>query len=165
MTHKTSLQRRIRFLLIFFIFALSAAGLTAIPLRWELGLLNQWFGTDSFLSEILPSMAAWISRVNDSVQNGYGQYPLLAYGTDWLAFAHIIIAVAFIGPLRDPIRNIWVIEFGIIACLLIVPWALIFGVVREIPLFWRVIDMSFGIFGIVPLWLVRRDILSISVEL
>ena len=165
MTHKTSLQRRIRFLLIFFIFALSAAGLTAIPLRWELGLLNQWFGTDSFLSEILPSMAAWISRVNDSVQNGYGQYPLLAYGTDWLAFAHIIIAVAFIGPLRDPIRNIWVIEFGMFACLLIVPWALIFGVVREIPLFWRVIDMSFGIFGIIPLWLVRRDILSISVEL
>src|SRR5512135_1431676 len=130
MTNKTALQRRIRFLLIFFICALSLAGLTAIPLRWELALLNQWFGMNSFLSSILPSLAEWISRVNDSVQNGYGQYPLLAYGTDWLAFAHLAIAVAFIGPLRDPLRNIWIIEFGMIACLLILPWALIFGIVR-----------------------------------
>jgi hypothetical protein len=165
MTNKTALQRRIRFLLIFFIFALSAAGLTAIPLRWELGLLNKCFGTDSFLAPILPSMAEWISRVHDSVQNGYGQYPLLAYGTDWLAFAHIVIAVAFIGPLRDPIKNIWVIEFGMIACILLIPWALIFGVVREIPLFWTLIDISFGAFGIIPLWWVRRDILRISEKL
>ncbi len=164
MTDKTAMQRRINFLLIFFICALSVAGLTAIPLRWELALLNQWFGTSSFLSPILPSLAGWISRVNDSVQNGYGQYPLLAYGTDWLAFAHIVIAVAFLGALRDPVRNIWVIEFGMIACILIIPWALIFGIMRHIPWFWTLIDMSFGIFGIIPLWLVRRDILRLSTE-
>ncbi len=164
MTDKTALLRRIHFLLILFIVALAAAGLTAIPLRWELALLNQWLGTKSFLSQLLPSMAGWISRVNDSVQGGYGQYPLLAYGTDWLAFAHVVIAVAFIGPLRDPVRNIWVIEFGMIACALILPWALIFGAVRHIPLFWTLIDMSFGAFGIIPLWLVRSDILRISEE-
>jgi hypothetical protein len=165
MENKTALQPRIRFLLILFICALSAAGLTAIPLRWELAVLNEWFGIESFLSLTLPSMAEWISRVNDSVQNGYGQYPLLAYGTDWLAFAHIAIAVAFIGPLRDPIRNIWVIEFGMIACLLIIPWALIFGVVRQIPWFWTLIDISFGAFGVIPLWWVRRDILRILEKL
>lgn len=165
MTNKTALQHRVRFLLIFFIFALSAAGLTAIPLRWEFALLNQWLGTNSYLSRILPSMSEWISRVNDSIQNGYGQYPLLAYGTDWLAFAHVAIAVAFIGPLRDPIKNIWVIEFGMIACVLIIPWALIFGVVRQIPWFWTLIDISFGAFGIIPLWFVRRDILRISEKL
>jgi hypothetical protein len=165
MTDKTALQRRIRFLLIFFIIVLSMAGLTAIPLRWELALLNQWFGTNSFLSQILPSMAEWVSQVNDSVQNGYGQYPLLAYGTDWLAFAHVVIAVAFIGPLRDPVKNVWVIEFGMIACILIIPWALIFGVVRDIPPFWTLIDISFGAFGIIPLWFVRRDILRISGQL
>lgn len=165
MANKTVLQRRIRFLLLFFIFALIAAGLTAIPLRWELRLLNQWFGTDSFLSPILPSMAGWISRVNDSVQNGYGQYPLLAYGTDWLAFAHIVIAMAFIGPLRDPVKNIWIVEFGMIACLLLILWALIFGVVRQIPWFWTSIDISFGVFGILPLWWVRQDITRISEEL
>jgi hypothetical protein len=165
MENKTALQRRIRFLLILFIVALSAAGLTAIPLRWELALLNRWFGIDSFLVQIFPSMAEWVSRVNDSVQNGYGQYPLLAYGTDWLAFAHIVIAVVFMGPLRDPIKNVWVIEFGMIACGLIIPWALIFGAVRDIPLFWTLIDMSFGVFGIVPLWFIHRNIRRLSEEL
>jgi hypothetical protein len=162
MTNKTALQRRIRFLLVFFIFALSAAGLTAIPLRWELALLNQWLGINSFMSGLWPSLAEWISRVNDSVQNGYGQYPLLAYGTDWLAFAHMVIAVAFVGPLRDPQKNIWVIEFGMIACALIIPWALIFGVVRHIPFFWTLIDMSFGVFGIIPLWWIRKDIIRLQ---
>jgi hypothetical protein len=165
MTNKATLQPRVRFLLILFILALSAAGLTAIPLRWELALLNEWLGPNSFLSEVLPSMADWISRVNVSVQNGYGQYPLLAYGTDWLAFAHIVLAVGFIGPLRDPIKNIWVIEFGMIACVLIIPWALIFGVVRNIPPFWTLFDISFGVFGIIPLWLVRRDIRILATEL
>ena len=165
MINKTALQRRIRFLLVLFIFALSIAGLTAIPLRWELGLLNQWFGINSFLYRYFPPMAEWILRVNDSVQHGYGQFPLLAYGTDWLAFAHIVIAVAFIGPFRDPVRNIWIIEFGMIACALIVPWALLFGFIRAIPMFWTLIDMSFGIFGMIPLWLVRRDILRLEKEL
>ena len=162
MTNKIALQRRIRYLLIFFIFALGAAGLTAIPLRWELALLDQWFGVRSILVHVWPAMSGWISRVNDSVQNGYGTYPLLAYGTDWLAFAHVVIAVAFIGPLLDPVRNIWVIEFGMVACALLVPWALIFGLVREIPSFWTFIDMSFGVIGIIPLWFVRRDILELE---
>jgi hypothetical protein len=162
MTNKIALQQRIRFLLIFFILALCVAGVTAIPLRWELGLLNQWFGINSFLYQFFPSMAEWISRVSDSVQNGYGGFPLLAYGTDWLAFAHIVIAVLFIGPLRDPVKNIWVIEFGMIACVLIIPWALIFGMVRGIPWFWTLIDMSFGLLGIIPLWLIRRDTLLLS---
>jgi hypothetical protein len=165
MTNKTALQNRIRLLTIFFIVALCMSGLTAIPLRWELSFLNKWFGINSTLVRVAPSLSQWISRVNDSVQNGYGQYPLLAYGTDWLAFGHIVIAVAFLGPLRDPFRNIWVIEFGMIACLLIIPWALIFGVVRGIPWFWTLIDMSFGVFGIIPLWLARRDILTVSKEL
>ena len=165
MTNNIALQRRIRFLLTFFIFALIVAGVTAVPLRWELALLNRWFGTTSFLSQALPAIAEWISRVNENVQNGYGQFPLLAYGTDWLAFGHIVIAVAFIGPLRDPIKNIWVIEFGIIACILIVPWALIFGNQRNIPLFWTLIDISFGIFGIIPLWFARRDTLLLSGKL
>ncbi len=161
MINRSALQQRIRFWIIFFICALSAAGLTAIPLRWELGLLNQWLEINSSFSHFFPLMSEWISRVNDSVQNGYGQFPLLAYGTDWLAFAHIVIAVLFIGPLRDPVKNLWVIEFGMIACILVIPWALIFGIVRSIPWFWTLIDMSFGVFGLIPLWFVRRDTLRL----
>ena len=32
----------------------------------------------------------------------------------WLAFAHIVIAIAFVGPPRDPVRNVWVIELALI---------------------------------------------------
>jgi hypothetical protein len=35
-----------------------------------------------------------------------------------------VIAIAFIGPWRDTVKNIWVIEFGMIACVLVVPFAL-----------------------------------------
>ena len=112
-----------------------------------------------------PEFSEWIAQVNDAVQNGYGQYPFLAYGTDWLAFGHVAIALAFVGPLRDPVKNVWVIEFGIIACLLVIPWTLIFGVIREIPFFWQLIDMSFGILGIIPLWLARQSVFRLPREL
>ena len=104
-------------------------------------------------------------RINDRVQNGYGQYPFLAYGTDWLAFGHVAIALAFIDPLRDPVKNIWIIEFGMIACLLVIPWTLIFGAIREIPFFWQLVDMSFGILGFIPLWVARQSILKLTREL
>ena len=165
MTNKSALKKRIHFLLIFFMCALAASGLTAIPLSWELRLLMPFIERVSHWEINFPAMSEWLVRINEGVQNGYGQYPFLAYGTDWLAFGHVAIAIAFVGVLRDPIRNIWVVNFGILACLFVIPWTLIFGAVRGIPFFWQVIDMSFGILGIVPLWLVRRDILELSGEL
>ncbi|MDH3938671.1 MAG: hypothetical protein OEV68_15210, partial [candidate division Zixibacteria bacterium] len=72
--------------------------------------------------------------------------------------------LAFVGPLRDPVKNVWVIQFGMIACVLVVPYALIFGYVRGIPLSWRVIDCSFGVIGILPLWLVRNYIRKLEAE-
>ncbi len=42
---------------------------------------------------MIPALAQWIEKINQGVQNGYGQYPFLAYGTDWLAFGHIAIAM------------------------------------------------------------------------
>jgi len=69
----------------------------------------------------------------------------LLYGLDWLGYAHIIIALAFIGPWRDPIKNIWVIEFGIIVSLLTLPVAFILGYQSEMPILWSLIDYIFGI--------------------
>ena len=83
-------------------------------------------------------------------------YPFLAYGTDWLAFGHLIIALFFIGPLIDPVRNVWVIRAGQIACALVIPLALICGEIRGIPLWWRAVDCSFGVFGFLPLWYAHR---------
>lgn len=156
------LETRIRLWLIFFIVALLVSGITAFPLVWEVNVLQRWFGSDSAFSAFMPALARWIDHVRAGLNETQARYPFLFYGTDWLAFAHIVIAIAFVGPLRDPVRNIWVVEFGLIACALIVPLALICGPLRGIPLFWQIIDCSFGVFGSVPLLFVRRDILKLA---
>ena len=154
------LQTRIRLLITFFMIALSASGLTAIPLVWEVNILKSLFGSGTWLASSLPFMSEWIERIYAGVIETAVNHPFMLYGTDWLAFGHVVIAIAFVGPLRDPIKNIWVIEFGMIACVLIIPWAIVFGINRGIPLFWTLIDFSFGIFGLIPLWYVRKSILQ-----
>ena len=62
-----------------------------------------------------------------------------------------MLAIVFWGPIKDPVNNIWVIQFGLIACVLVIPLALIAGQVRGIPFGWRLIDCSFGVFGLLPL--------------
>jgi hypothetical protein len=143
--------RRIRILLWIFIVGLVVSGATALPLETELNLLTRWVGGES-------GTAQWILKVRDALVATNASYPFIAYGTDWLAFAHFVIAVAFIGPLRDPVKNIWMVEFGMIACALVVPFALVMGGIRGIPFGWRLIDCSFGVFGILPLWFCRVQI-------
>ncbi|TWR27629.1 hypothetical protein FPZ43_14145 [Mucilaginibacter pallidiroseus] len=128
------------------------SGVTAFPIETELNWLMSQAGNFN------PTMATWLYKVYNAVHATTTAYPFLAYGTDWLAFAHVMLAVLFVGPLRNPLRNIWVIEFGIIACVAIVPLAFIAGPIRGIPIFWRLIDCSFGLFGIIPLYLCHRDI-------
>ena len=149
-------RQRIRVWLWVFITGLVLSGLTAFPLESELKLLAHWMHGDQHIAN--SGLAAWIARVRDALIDTNAKYPFLAYGTDWLAFAHLVIAVAFIGPLRDPVRNVWIIEWAMIACAMVIPLAFIAGEVRGIPIYWRLIDCSFGIFGIVPLWICRREI-------
>ena len=152
------LKRRVRYILGFFVFGLVISGLTAFPIRWEIGILESFIGEGTFMEKLYPPMAHWISFVQRGLTDIPVESGFIYYGTDWLAFAHIVIAIAFVGPLRDPVRNIWVIEFGMIACVLVIPLALIAGRIREIPFFWQLIDCSFGIVGIIPLWICRRYI-------
>jgi len=156
---RLSLETRVKFLLWFFIIALLASGITAFPLEWELNLLNQMVnGPGSPWPALWPDMAAWIARVNMGIQETARRFPFIAYGTDWLAFAHMVIAIAFWGPLKDPVRNIWVVEWGMIACVLVIPLALICGPIRDVPFFHRLIDCSFGVVGVLPLWWARNMI-------
>ena len=98
----------------------------------------------------------WLRRVHEGIVHTNRDYPFMAYGTDWLAFGHLVIAVAFLGPLIDPVRNKWVLVFGIIACAGVLPLALIAGAIRGIPFYWRLIDCSFGVIGVVPLLICLR---------
>ncbi len=155
MTRPLILLRRIRALLLVFIVGLAVSGATAIPLDWEVALLGRLVHAGS----VWPGwLVQWIGTVQDALRYSGAHYPFLAYGTDWLAFGHFAIAIAFVGPWRDPVRNVWVITFGMIACALVVPYALLFGALRGIPFPWRLIDCSFGVFGILPLWYCRRAI-------
>jgi hypothetical protein len=146
------LQSRINYLTWLFIIGLVLSGATAIPLPTELNLLAQFPGLTNGSSEL----AQWLVRVREALAQVQSEHPFLFYGTDWLAFGHFVIAIAFIGALRDPVRNRWLFDFGLIACVLVVPYALVFGAGRGIPIWWRLIDCSFGIFGFIPLWFCRR---------
>jgi hypothetical protein len=150
------IRTRIRYLLALFTLALVISGLTAMPIRWEIDILQALIGEGTWMEQVWAPMAYWISFVHRGLTEASQGYPFILYGTDWLAFAHIVLAVAFLGPLRDPVKNLWVIEFGMIACVLVLPMAMIFGPIRGIPLFWRLLDCSFGLIGIIPLWLSRR---------
>ena len=155
--------RRIRFWLALFVCGLVAAGLTAFPLAYETRLVTDWLqGQGHGFAVRFPALASWLEFARQGLAASYARYPFLAYGTDWLAFGHLTIAAAFAGPIRDPIRNKWVVQFGLIACAMVIPMALTFGPLRRIPAFWTLIDMSFGIIGALLLLLAYRHIRALE---
>ncbi len=147
-----TLLSKIRLLIIFFIIALILSGITAFPVETELKwLLNH--------PSLIPNFAKdWLQNVYTALKATNAQYPMLAYGYDWLAFAHIVIALAFTGVLKDPVKNKWVIDWAILSCLAVIPLAFICGPIRQIPLFHIIIDCAFGIIGLIPLLICRRMI-------
>jgi hypothetical protein len=153
-TYKKQLQN-IRRLIVFFMIMLALSGITAFPLETELRYLTTHF-------IFTPLLNGWLQQVYHAIASTNAAYPFLQYGYDWLAFAHIMIALFFIGPYKDPVRNIWVIEWAMIACICVLPLALICGPIRGIPFYWQLIDCSFGILGIIPLYICRRWIKKLA---
>lgn len=151
-TQMETLRKSIRRWLAFFMVSLIVSGLTALDV--ENGI---WW-----LSSIVSPgpVHDWVTKVLSAVREVGMRYNFLFYGYDWLAFAHIVIAVAFIGPYNDPVRNKWVIHFGRIAAIMVIPFALVAGGMRGIPLWWQLVDCSFGIVALWPLskcyWLIEK---------
>lgn len=144
--------RWIRFWLAVVIAGLVVSGVTAFPLEAELRAASAVLHAGWLpFPELWSGVVLWIDRVHEGLVAGYGGYPFLAYGTDWLAFAHLMIAVAFLGAWRDPVRNVWVIRWGLVMCAAIVPLTLVAGAVRGIPWGWQLLDLSFGVAAAVPL--------------
>ena len=151
-TKTDQIEKSVKALIIFFMVALVLSGITAFPIETELRWLVQ------MLTQNNNWLSSWLRLVYTGLKVTNEQYPFISYGSDWLAFAHLVIAVAFIGPLKDPVKNIWVIEFGMIACIMIFPLALIAGEIRGIPLGWRLVDCAFGALGLIPLAICRHRI-------
>ena len=138
--------------MLLFIAGLVLSGVTAFPLLLELKILVNLLGAGGAQSpQGYSGLTFWILTVRHGLEHTYSQYPWVAYGTDWLAFGHIVIAMFFIGPLIRPATGRATIYTGIAACLGVIPLAMICGPIRGIPLYWRLIDCSFGVLGILPL--------------
>ncbi len=148
----SSVLRRYRLLLGLFIAALILSGVTAFPLLHELEMLATFLGiSPSADPHSLTGLQFLIATLRDGFRDVHAGHPWLAYSTDWLAFGHIVIALFFIGPWRNPVANAWVLRIGLVACAGVIPLALICGPIRGIPFYWRLIDCSFGVIGALPL--------------
>ncbi len=147
---------KIRLLILFFMFALIISGATAMPAEAGLRWLMQY-------KDVMPQkMGDWLQTCYLALADTNSKYPFLAYGYDWLAFAHFVIALSFIGPYRDPVKNAWIIDWQIICCIAVFPLALIAGPIRQIPVFHIIIDCSFGLLGIIPLLVCRHWIKKLA---
>jgi len=145
-------MKNIKRLILTFQICLFVSGITAFFIPEGMHLI-----IDNIILKTL-GLNDWLLYVNEGVQHVDLHYQFFFYGTDWLAFAHVILAVLFIGAYQDPIRNIWLFKFGIIASVLVFPLALIMGKIRDIPLVWRCLDCCFGLLAIPLLWYILKRI-------
>jgi hypothetical protein len=147
--------RKIRMALTVFIILLALSGITAFPLRTEIQFLVK------HISVFPPLLQNWIMQVSSCIQ----QTPVvILYGTDWLAFAHIIIALFFVPVFIDPLKYKINLQIGMAACVLVFPLAFICGPIRNIPFFHQLIDCSFGLIGISFLYFVYTRINKLKTD-
>ena len=149
--------RRFRIAISILIAGLLLSGITAFPLLSDVRALTEIVGLGEATSTAgYDGLAHWLLTVRFGLEKVYADYPWIAYGTDWLAFAHLVVAAFFVGPLMAPWHSRHTILAGIAACIGVIPLALICGAIREVPLLSRLIDCSFGVGGLILLLYCRR---------
>lgn len=142
-------MKTIKIHLISFASLLIISGVTAFPIQTE---INYLFENRNVFPEF---MILWIEKLYTIIH----QTPeIMFYGTDWLAFAHIIIAMFFIPVFIDPFKYKVNLVIAMIACILVFPLAFICGPIRGIPFFHQLIDCSFGLIGIAYLYFIYYKI-------
>ena len=148
-------------MLIIVAFGLFVSGVTVWPAISELK-----FAINLFWGDAEPTGEAhrFTVRILESLEVIKRDHAPIMYGYDWLAFAHVCLAILFAGAARDPVRNIWIIQCGLIMCALIPVLAAICIPLREIPFFWFFIDFAFAPATALPLWIALRDVRKIEAE-
>jgi hypothetical protein len=136
-------------------FGLFAAGVTVWPAVSELKLAV-WIAWGE--GEPAGGLHGFILKAIEGLESVEAKYPFMLYAHDWLAFAHIVLAILFAGAIRDPVRNVWVVQCGLIMCALVPVLAGICIPLRGIPLYWFWIDFAFAPGAAFPLWIALRDI-------
>jgi len=133
------------------------AGATAFFIPWGVDLIVNHTPLPEWINQTV-----WLNYVLNGVIQIDKSYDFIWYGTDWMAFAHLLFAILFYGLYKDPIRNKWLVSFGLVACVAIAPIALGFGHLRGIPLIWQFLDMAFGVIAGALLLRIKSLIQSIE---
>jgi len=75
---------RYRIALGIFIAGLVLSAISALPLQWELSILDRWFGARTL--SVPPSdytgLGDFISSVHSGITQTYARFPFFGYGTD-----------------------------------------------------------------------------------
>ena len=137
------------------VFGLLVSGITVWPAVPELRIAVEivWGGgapTDG--------LHGFVMHAIERLEFVQAHYPFMLYAHDWLAFAHIMLAILFAGAIRDPVRNVWIVQCGLIMCALVPVLAGICIPLRGMPLVWFWIDFAFAPAAALPLWIALRDI-------
>lgn len=141
-------RRRVRAALGVFIAGLVVSGVTAFPLVTEVEILCRMFGVDDPAAPFPAALREWLGTVREGLRHTSVHYPFLFYGTDWLAFSHLVIAGFFVPPLRDPVRYVGNLHVGLWACAGVLVLAAICGPLRGIAWWWwGLADCAFGVFA------------------
>lgn len=136
-------------------FGLFVAGVTVWPAVPELKMAVHLVWEDAAPSGTLHK---FVLRAIAGLEAAQRDYPFMLYAHDWLAFAHIVLAILFAGAIRDPIRNVWIVQCGLIMCALVPVLAAICIPLRGIPYIWFFFDFAFAPAAALPLWIALSDI-------
>lgn len=147
--------RRAKWMLAVVAFGLFVSGVTIWPAVRELkaGVRLLWGDTTP-----TGPIHAFLVRAIESLEQTQSTQAFLLYGYDWLAFAHIVLAILFAGAIRDPVRNVWVVQCGLIMCALVPVLAAVCVPLRGMPHQWFWVDCAFAPGAALPLWIALRDI-------
>lgn len=136
-------------------FGLLVSGVTVWPVEMELREMVAFFWGDV---EPTNGLHQFLAQVIEGVSAMKEQYPFLLYGYDWLAYAHVMLAILFAGAIRNPVRNVWILECGLIMCIGVPVLAFICVPLRGLPSYWFWIDSAFAPAAGIPLWIALRDV-------
>jgi hypothetical protein len=155
-TEQKKVLRKIRVYLVIFFLGILFSLHTVMFVEVETAFFVKHFGQGTLTAEKLPFFSEWIENLHLSISETYKTYPVMAYCMDWLTYACVVFAMFIIGPIKDPIKNIWVIQVYMLGCILGMLLPFIVGPMREIPIFWRFLDGSFGLMGFIILLIPYR---------
>jgi hypothetical protein len=144
------------------VFGLLVSGITVWPAIPELKMFVHIVWGEGESTGVLHS---FILQAIEGLESVETNYPFMLYAHDWLAFAHIVLAILFAGAIRDPVRNVWIVQCGFIMCALVPVLAGICIPIRGLPLVWFWIDFAFAPAAALPLWIALRDIRRAEAEL